>query len=92
MRVRSRNGTFAPSQPFTLNVQVLAGNCRDVTSTLPASTLQAVASGARTVILVDWARLGLAADEEAACCAKGGRVGRAPRWRASSSTWARTRG
>lgn len=57
--VRGRNGTFAPGEPFRLDVRLVPGGCTGV-KPLPAPTLAATpgpGDGFHTLILADFGRL-----------------------------------
>ncbi len=63
IRVRGRNGAFSLDAPFRLTATVIPGSCSAITDQLPASTFSAPAGGYRTVILTDFDRMNLTADE-----------------------------
>ncbi len=57
VRVRGRNGAFDLQHPFRLQVLLLTGTCNTITTDLPASSLNPVASNYKTIVLTDFSRM-----------------------------------
>jgi CSLREA domain-containing protein len=57
VRVRGRNGVSSLQAPFQLNVSIQRGLCENLDTTLVPTSLNGVAGGYRTIMLVDQARL-----------------------------------
>jgi hypothetical protein len=57
VRVTGRNGAFAPSGEYTLNVTLETGQCSSVAPVTADATLTANAGNYRTIILTDLARM-----------------------------------
>jgi CSLREA domain-containing protein len=64
VRVRGRNGAFAPETPFYLQVILISGTCDDVSDDLPDSSLTAVDENYKTLILTDMDRIAGSATEK----------------------------
>ncbi|HLE13827.1 MAG TPA: choice-of-anchor Q domain-containing protein, partial [Anaerolineales bacterium] len=66
VRVRGRNGAFDPSIKYHLEVTQIAGDCANVNTNLPPTSLTGESGSYRTIILTDFARLAGSADDEIA--------------------------
>ena len=60
VRVRGRNGVWSLNTPFQLNVTIQRGLCQNLDTALVPPSLAAVASGYKTIILLDEERLAAA--------------------------------
>ncbi len=58
VRVTGRNGAFSLASPYTLDVTLLTGGCRNVSAALPETSLASVPGNFETLILADFERLG----------------------------------
>ncbi len=63
-RVRGRQGAYDPNINFTLKLTVDGGVCEGIQEDFGNPAPQAVAGGYETVILVDWGRMGLNAQDQ----------------------------
>lgn len=57
VRVRGRNGNFDLSQPFSLNIMLLPGSCKDVQPVTVGTSLTAISGNFSTLILANPARM-----------------------------------